>query len=160
LSHCEAGLSSCLQFQETQIHTIWYTWPQFAQKHAQFIWNRLARMDRLAWFSNYQLIPFKPTMLESLPDTYDWIYLWIPFSDYSNPSMIGRWGNFLKAHLSRGSVACVAGPSVLGENLQKEGFQIVHAAAGDSMPTFRIHRTILPNGWLNPDLWIWVIQHL
>jgi len=159
LSHCEAGLGSCLHFQESQIHTIWYTWPHFAQKHAQSIWNRLSRMDRLAWFPNFQFIPFEQPMLETLPNTYDWIYLWVPFLDYTDTTVINRWGSFLTTHLSRGGVGYVAGPPVLGENLQSQGYQIIHATAGDSMPTFRIHQTILPNGWLNPELTVWIVQN-
>ncbi len=160
LSLCEAGLGSCLQYQESQIHTIWYTWPQFAQKHAQSIWNRLSRMDRLAWFSNFQFIPFERLMLNSLPTRYDWMYLWIPFSDYPNPTMINHWGSFLTSHLSKGGFGCVAGPPTIGEILQSQGIQIIHVAAGDSMPTFRIHQTILPKGWLNPDLHIWIVHVL
>lgn len=159
LSHCEAGLGSCLRFQETQIHTIWYTWPQFAQKHAQSVWNRLSRMDRLAWFSNFQFIPFEPLMLKTLPTKYDWIYLWIPFSDYSNSNMIDCWVKFLRTYLAEGGVGCVAGPPVLKENLQKLGLQILHSATGDSLPPFRIHQSILPNGWLNPELTVWIIQN-
>ncbi|WNM57210.1 hypothetical protein [Candidatus Nitrospira allomarina] len=159
LSHCEAGLGSCLQFQETQIHTIWYTWPQFAQKHAQSIWNSLSRMDRLAWFSNFQFFPFEQLMLDTVPTRYDWIYLWIPFLDYSNSDMIDCWVKFLRTYLAEGSVGCVAGPPVLKENLQRLGLQILHSAAGNSLPPFRIHQTILPHGWLNPELTVWIIQN-
>ena len=159
LSHCEAGLGSCLQFQEAQIHTIWYTWPQFAQKHAQSIWNRLSRMDRLPWFSNFQFIPFERFMLKTLPTRYDWIYLWIPYSDYSKSNMIDSWVKFLRTYLAEGSVGCVAGPPVLEENFHRLGLEILHCAAGDSLPPFRIHQTILPNGWLNPELAVWIIQN-
>ncbi|MDR4482504.1 MAG: hypothetical protein R3B95_04535 [Nitrospirales bacterium] len=159
LSHCEAGLGSCLQYQESQTHTIWYTWSHFAQKHAQSIWNRLSRMDRLAWLTNFQFIPFERSMLNIVSHIYDLIYLWIPFSDYSHATMINSWVKFLKTHLSEGSVGCVAGPPVLGEYLKKQGFQILHSAAGDSLPPFRIHQTILPNGWLNPELTVWIFQN-
>ncbi|PJA79851.1 MAG: hypothetical protein CO149_01595 [Nitrospirae bacterium CG_4_9_14_3_um_filter_51_5] len=159
LSHCEAGLGSCLQFKDSQIHSIWYTWPNFAQKHAQSIWNRLSRMNRLSWFPNFQFIPFERPMLEGLPNTYDWIYLWIPFVDYADTPMLNHWGRFLTTHLSRGGVGCVAGPPVLRENLQRQGLQVVHVAEGDSLPTFRIHQTILPHGWLNPELTVWIVQN-
>ena len=160
LALCEAGLGSCLEYQESQIQTVWYTWPHFAQKHAQSIWNRLSRMDRLAWFSNFQFIPFERLMLNALPNRYDWIYLWIPFSDYSNSSMITSWVKFLQTHLSKGGVGCLAGPPVLGENLKRQGVQILHSTAGDSLPPFRIHQSILPNGWLNPELTVWIVQNL
>lgn len=160
ISHCDAGLGSCINFQQPRIYTIWYTWPDYAQKHAQSIWNRLSRMDRLPWLPNFHLIPFELPMLDALQERYDWIYLWIPFSDYANPTMIGRWGNFLRTHLSKGGIGCVAGPPVFKKNIESPAFKIVHAMDGDSLPTFRIHQTILPNGWLNPDLHIWVVQGL
>jgi hypothetical protein len=158
LSHCEAGMGSCLHFKQPQSHTIWYTWQEFAQKNAQSIWNRLFRMDRLSCLPNFHLIPFELQMLEVVQERYDWIYLWIPFSDYANSTMIDRWGKFLKTHLSGGSIGCVAGPPVLKRNFQGQDLQIVHAAAGDSLPTFRIHQTILPDGWLNPELTVWIVQ--
>lgn len=159
LAHCEAGMGSCLHFKQPQIHTIWYTWPQFAQKQAQAIWNKLFRMDRLAWLPNFHLIPFELPMLEVVQERYDWIYLWIPFSDYSKSDMIDCWGKILKTHLSSGGIGCVAGPSALRRNFRDQGLQIVHAAGGDSLPTFRIHQTILPNGWLNPELTVWIFQN-
>ncbi|MDT3779899.1 hypothetical protein PJI16_20270 [Nitrospira sp. MA-1] len=159
LSLCEAGLGSCLQYQEFQIHTVWYKWPHFAQKHAQSIWNRLSRMDRLAWFPNFQFLPFERHMLETLPTRYDWIFLWIPFSDYSNHTMIDSWVKFLKTSLSEGSVGCVAGPPVLEGYLRSQGLQILHSAAGSTLPPFRIHQTILPHGWLNPELTAWIIHN-
>ena len=98
-------------------------------------------------------------MLKALPTRYDWIYLWIPYSDYSNSNMIDCWVKFLRINLVEGSVGCVAGPRVLEENFHRLGLEILHSAAGDSLPPFRIHQTILPNGWLNPELAVWIIQN-
>lgn len=159
LSLCESGLGSCLQYQESQIQTVWYDWPHFAQKHAQSIWNRLSRIDRLAWFPNFQFIPFEKLLLNPLPTKYDWMYLWIPFSDYSNSGMLNTWVKFLKTQISEGSVGCLTGPPVLKEKLQRQGLQILHSATGDSLPPFRIHQTILPKGWLNPEMTVWIVQN-
>ena len=97
-------------------------------------------------------------MLEGLQETYDWIYLWIPFSDYPNSAMIDRWGKFLMTHLSMGGIGCVAGPPALGCALQSQDLQILHSVEGDALPTFRIHHTILPYGQLNPALRICIVK--
>ncbi len=157
-AQCEAGLGACLNFQFPQSTTLWYVWPEFAQKCAQTIWNRLFKMDRLAWLPNFHLLPFTPRLLEDHQGGYDWIYLWIPFGDYTDSAMIGRWGHFLSTHLAVGGIGCVAGPSSLRPNLECSGFQIIQMVHGEMLPTFRIHHTILPYGRLNPDLHVWVIR--
>jgi hypothetical protein len=36
--------------------------------------------------------------------------------------------------------------------------RVVHAEQGESLPTFRIHHSILPYGWLNSELTAWIVQ--
>lgn len=158
LAHCEAALASCIEYQHPQHYTIWYAWPEFAQKYAQGIWNQLARRGHLAWLSHFQFLPYETRELEPNQERFDWINLWIPFADYPDPRHHDRWSTWVASHLTPGSLACIAGPSVLGSMLQQKGLQVLHAESGADLPTFRIHQTILPYGWINPDLIVWIVQ--
>lgn len=158
LSHCEGALGSCLKWDRPQHYTLWYTWPEFSQKYAQQIWNTLNRANRLAWIRNIQFLQFQASLLDGQQSAFDFIYLWIPFSDYSHSIRTEQWTELLVNHLSPGGIGCIAGPTRLGEIFQRRRLAVVHAEQGESLPTFRIHQTILPYGWLNSELTVWIVQ--
>jgi hypothetical protein len=158
LSHCEAALGPCLKWDRPQHYTLWYTWPEFSQKYAQQIWNTLNRANRLAWLRNIQFLQFQDGLLDRQQLAFDFIYLWIPFSDYSQSMRTDLWTGWFVNHLSPGGIGCIAGPTRLGEKFQRRRLPVVHAEQGKSLPTFRIHQTILPYGWLNSELTVWIVQ--
>lgn len=158
LSHCEAALSSCLKWDRPQHYTIWYSWPEFSQKYAQQIWNTLNRVNRLAWIRNIQFLQCDERILDGPSSAFDFIYHWVPFTDYGHSIRTEQWTEFLATHLSPGGIACIAGPTMLGERLQRRRLQVIHAEQGESLPTFRIHQTILPYGWLHSELTVWIVQ--
>ena len=139
------------------MYTIWYVWPEFAQKQAQAIWNQLARRGQLVWLPHFQMIPFTMHNVKALREPFDWIYLWIPFLEYADSDRVDWWGQLMASHLTAGGIGCVAGPPVLGEVLARKGFHLIHEERGIDLPTFRLHQTILPYGNLNPDLVVWIV---
>lgn len=160
LSHCEAALGSCLKWDRPQHYTLWYAWPEFSQKYAQQVWNTLNRANRLSWIRNFHFLRYHQDFLSGQQSVFGFAYLWIPFSDYASHARTEKWMEFIATHLSRESIACVAGPSGLGGIFQRQRFQVLHAEQGESLPTFRIHQTILPYGWLNPELTVWIVQKI
>jgi hypothetical protein len=157
-SHCEAALGSCLKWDQPQDYTIWYFWPEFAQRHAQQIWNTLNNANRVAWVRNFRILKFTEQLCNGRQDLFDFMYVWLPFSDYAHPSRPDQWVEWLAMHLSPGGFSCVAGPTRLGDIFQHHMLRVVHAEQGESLPTFRIHHSILPYGWLNSELTAWIVQ--
>jgi hypothetical protein len=158
LVQCEAALSSCLKWDRPQHYTLWYQWPEFSQKSAQQIWNRLNRANRLDWIGYIQFLPLTERLLNEPHTPVDFLYLWIPFGDYSHSPRMEQWIQMVATHLLPGGIGCVAGPTSLGAGFQHRRLSVIHAAPGESLPTFRIHQTILPYGWLNPELTIWIVR--
>jgi hypothetical protein len=158
--HCEAALGSCLKWNQSQDYTIWYFWPEFAQKHAQQIWNTLNNANRLAWVRNIRFLKFTEQLLTGQQELFDFVYVWIPFSDYSHPIRPDQLVEWLATHLSPGGFSCVAGPTRLGEIFQHHKLHVIHTEQGASLPTVRIHHTILPYGWLNPELTVWIVHKI
>lgn len=158
LARCEANLGACLKYGRPQKYTIWYEWEEFAQKHAQQIWNKLHRQNTLAWLPYFQ---FSPIWEEAITKTYspfDWMNVWIPFSVYENQEKMRQWCWFLANHLVPGGIACVAGPTIMGQLFQEQGIAVIHAEQGEFLPTFKIHQAILQSSKLHPELMIWIIQ--
>jgi hypothetical protein len=155
---CEASLGACLKYERPQRYSIWYQWPEFAQKHAQQIWNTLNRKKTLSWLSNFTFSSVGQQPLTSTYPPFDWIHMWIPFAVYDDPHALRQWSAFLANHLVPGGIACVAGPRVLGPLLEEHGLSVVHAEQGVALPTFKIHQAILQSSRLHPELILWIIQ--
>ena len=158
LVRCEASLGACLKYGRPQWHTIWYELPEFAQKHAQQIWNILRRQNSLAWLPHFQFLPIRQQSISQSHSPFDWMNVWIPFADYEDHKELRQWSWFLANHLVPGGIGCVAGPEVMGQLFQEQGFTIVHAEQAESLPTFKIHQAILQAGRLHPGLTVWIIQ--
>jgi len=158
LARCEASLGVCLKYERPQFYTIWYEWPEFAQKHAQQIWNTLHRKKTLSWLMNFQFLPVSQEAITNTYSPFDWMNVWIPFSVYDDHTELRQWSWFLANHLVPGGIGCVAGPAGMGQLFQENGLSVVHAEQGESLPTFKIHQAILQAGRLHPELTVWIIQ--
>jgi len=158
LVRCEAGLGACLKYERPQWYSIWYQWPEFAQKHAQHIWNTLNRQQSLSWLSNFQFFSVNQQPITQRYPPVDWLNMWIPFSVYDDHQELRQWTWFLSNHLVPGGIGCVAGPRMLGQALQEQGLSVVHAQRGEDLPTFKIHQAILQASRLHPELTIWIVQ--
>ena len=155
---CEASLGACLKYERSQLYSIWYQWPEFAQKHAQLIWNTLHRQHAMSWLSNFQFYSTSQKSLTQIDAPFDWINAWIPFWTYENEQELRKWSHFFAQHLVPGGIACLAGPRNLGLLLQEEGLSVVHAEQGKFLPTFKIHQAILQNSSLHDELTVWILQ--
>ncbi|UCH91898.1 MAG: hypothetical protein JSU60_04175, partial [Nitrospirota bacterium] len=158
LARCEACLGACLKYERPQRYTIWYEWAEFAQKHAQQIWNTLSRKNSLAWLPHFQFSPVNPQAIRNTYSPFDWMNVWIPFSVYDDHKELRQWSWFLANHLVPGGIGCVAGPAAMGHFFKEYDLSVVHAEKGESLPTFKIHQTILQASRLHPELMLWIIQ--
>jgi hypothetical protein len=158
LARCEASLGACLKYERPQWHTIWYEWPELAQKHAQQIWNTLNRKNTLAWLPHFQFLPVNQQAITNTYSPFDWMNVWIPFSVYDDHKELRQWSWFLANHLVPGGIGCVAGPATMGHLFKEHDLNVVHAEKGESLPTFKIHQAILQASRLHPELTVWIIQ--
>ena len=158
LARCEANLGACLKYERPQQYTIWYEWAAFAQKYAQQIWNRLHRQHSLAWLPYFQFFPIQEEAITKTYAPFDWMNVWIPFSEYDDQKELRQWCWFLSNHLVPGGIACVAGPKIMRQLFQEQGLSVIHAEEGERLPTFTIHQAILQSSRLHPELTLWILQ--
>ena len=155
---CEASLGACLKYERPQRYTIWYEWPEFAQKQAQRIWNSLHRQNALAWLPHFQFFPVSQQAITNTYSPFDWMNVWIPFAVYEDPKELRQWSWFLANHLVPGGIGCVAGPATIGHLFQEHGLSGIHVEKGELLPTLKIHQAILQASRLHPELTIWIVQ--
>jgi hypothetical protein len=148
----EAALLSCVSLDRPRDHCIVYGSAAFAQKHAQALWNQLARARKLEWATQIRFLPWqgRPGGTEHGP--YDLIYGWVPFGQWPRVQELQALGRELAGQLRTGALAFVAGPRGMRAALQAAGLRVVQAEAVETLPTVRMHRTILPQTSLKPDL--------
>ena len=72
----------------------------------------------------------------------------------------GREGAELRRALRAGGGAFVTGPASLNECWKGSGFGVGWQDRVEHLPTFRMHRTILPNARLKDDLTLYFVRAL
>lgn len=147
----DAGLTSLMQLDRPRDYTVVFRWPPFAQKQAQTVWNYLAQTRRLEWADRIRFLEIADSALR-LAGPYDGAFLWLPFHDWEDPAkLIGGLAG-LYSLLEPSSLAFVAGPSNLPELAQTQGWTIEAIRAVTELPTFQMHRNILPQARLKAGL--------
>lgn len=153
----EASIGTCVLLDQPRTHTIVFTHGPLAQKHAQLLWNQLARSNRLDWLSS---IRFLPAATANNPETYDWLYRWIPFADYSEEQKVETHLQEIIRSLAHQGVAFVAGPESIPNLLANLPVQILFGEVGSEVQPFKMHQSILPKSRLDPRLHIWCLQRV
>jgi hypothetical protein len=151
IDNFDGALQACLVLSPNIEQIVLYTRPAFAQRQAQLFWNRAASSHRLDQLSRTRFVAVTDrTVIHHEP--YDWIYRWIPFSSFDQPSDLAETAAALQHSLTPGGYAFVVGPSSLHEPITKCRLRILHTQPVDMLPTFQMHRSILPRARLKPGL--------
>lgn len=154
----DAALLACLHLDRPRQYTVRYGRPAFAQKQAQILWNRLAQAGRTAWVNQITFVPAEaggpgsPDVPEEQAARYELVYEWVPFAWYAQPDRLDGAAGELARVLQPGGLAFVVGVPPLGPVLASHGLRMLRSEPVDSLPTFRMHRTILPKARVKPGL--------
>jgi len=153
IDNLDAGLSACIKPDRTRSYTVLYRRPALAQKHAQTLWNQAASsgplleaLRRVAFF------PAEACRKAAYAKQYDVIYHWIPFADFDHPAALSDAIRSLADALTPGGLVFVTGPSAVGGLVQTHALKLLREDPVETLPTFRMHRTILPMAHLKPGL--------
>ena len=156
IARCDAALGAGLRLDRQRNYTILYTWPEFAQKQAQQVWNQLAQSQHLDWIDHIRLLPYSQHSKTCLEHHYEVMYSWIPFAIFHDRRSIDQICSSLGNALLPGGIAFVSGPSRAAECLPRHGMDVLYSDYVQSLPTFRLHRSILPRAQLRKDLMAFV----
>lgn len=156
VSACDAGMGSCIRLDLQRRYTILYTMPQFAQKQAQNLWNTLARSYRLDWIDFICFLPYSSHFEICLGKLYDSLFMWVPFADFDNHTILNRTAHHMDKLLFPGGIAFLAGPQRLAEYANRQHFELLYGEYVRTLPTFHLHQAILPQAHVNPDLMVFV----
>ena len=145
----DAVVTTCMTFDRPRDYTVLVRHPAYAQKQAQRLWNICAELQRWDWLSHIRFVSNE----REVAYAYDVAYCWVPYDDSGDPSLglakhIERIGLMLQA----GGTAFVVGPAELGQYGESRGLHVCWKEPVEQLPTFRMHRTILPRARLKAGL--------
>ena len=148
----DGALRTCVSLTAGKDYRVLYTRPALAQKQAQLLWSAAAQADHLDHLAHVRLMPAETHRNTVYHERYDWIYCWVPFFCFDDPHELGAVGLALRRALKPGGLAFVVGPQSIGDLLTGHKLRIVRVESVDTLPTFRMHQTILPQARLKAML--------
>jgi len=155
----DAAIGTCLNLTHRCNHAILYSRANLAQKQAQNLWNKLARANHLDWLGNFQFLPIVNDPNNTGKGSVDLSYTWIPFSAYAQKEILIQFLEKIKSSVRPGGMICIAGPMSLGSLLPSYSLEIRECHSASELPTFHMHRAILPKAQIHPELTVWILKN-
>jgi hypothetical protein len=144
----DAVIASCMTFDRPRDYTVLVRYPAFAQKQAQQLWNICAELQRWDWLSHIRFISDEGLYDGEALHSYDVVYHWAPYDRRNLAAGLAERMQGVSRVLRAGGHAFVIGPAQLGQYGASHGLDILWEELVEQLPTFRMHRTILPKARL------------
>ena len=149
----DAVIATCIPFDRPRNYTVGVRAPAFAQKQAQQLWNTCAQLQRWEWLRRIQFVSVTGRrQRQSSVAPFDVAYYWIPSGLSDNRIELATAAEELRGVLCPGGHAFVTGPGSLMEHWRRARFEVRWKESVDQLPTFRMHKTILPQSRLEAGL--------
>lgn len=152
----DSAIVTCIGRDRPRDYTIFYDHPAFAQRQAQMLWNMLARAQRLEWLNHISMRPQAEDGDEE-GRVYQLAYEWTPFGIYDAPPAIVQRMQRLAGRVTAGAVAFIVGPAAVGDGCRMAGLQLQAMMPVASLPTFRMHQSVLARAQLKPGVMLYQV---
>jgi hypothetical protein len=156
----DAVIATCIPFDRPRDYVVSSRYAAYAQRQAQQLWTQCADVQRWDWLKRVRILP-AGTWEEACAShpAFDLVYQWLPYDSFKSPSVLAGALTRLKQVLRPGGNAFVVGSADCGQRLTQGGFQIRWEEAVESLPTFRLHKTILPKARVKAALTLFHVTH-
>jgi hypothetical protein len=148
----DAVVATCIMFDRPRDYTVLVRYPAFAQKQAQQLWSVCAELQRWDWLSRIRFVPAEGPHDRKAPHSYDLVYHWVPYDSGDLPASLAERMKETSQTLQGGGNAFVIGPAQLGRQASFHGLHVYWEEPVEQLPTFRMHRTILPKARVRDGL--------
>lgn len=148
----DAVIATCMMFDRPRDYTVRIYDAALAQKQAQQIWGVCAELQRWDWLSHIRFVSTEGPQAQEAPHSYDLLYYWVPYAGGDQPARLAECMKGISLALRGGGHAFVIGPAQLGRQGSTVGLQVCWEELVEQLPTFRMHRTILPRATVKAGL--------
>ncbi|HEY6085871.1 MAG TPA: hypothetical protein VIU63_10780 [Nitrospira sp.] len=156
----DAVIAACVAFDRPRDYKIHVRVPAFAQKQAQQLWSICAGMQRWDWLTRIRMLPIASLPDPDPVDLHELAYYWIPYAMGVDRTLIGNALDNLGARLRPQGHAFVVGPADLETLWPSVGFRPGWQERVEELPTFRMHRSILPKARLRAGLTLYYVSKI
>jgi hypothetical protein len=161
IANGDAVIATCILFDRPRDYAVQVRCVAYAQRQAQQLWTQCAEVHRWDWLQRIRMEAADTceASLESR-ELYDLIYQWLPYDSFDSSITMRTAVTRLSHMLRRGGGAFVVGPVHLGELLTHEPSRLlVHwEESVASLPTFLMHKTILPKARVKTGLTLFHVR--
>jgi hypothetical protein len=154
----DAVVATCIMFDRLRDYTVLVRYPAFAQKQAQQLWTICAELQRWDWLSHIRFVSDEGRHDREAPASYDLVYHWVPYDSGHLPTNLAERMKGISRILREGGHAFVIGPAQLGQQSSSSGLRVCWEEPVEQLPTFRMHRTILPKAKLKAGLTLFYMK--
>jgi hypothetical protein len=144
----DSVVATCIPFDRPRDVTVCYRYPAFAQRQAQQLWTQCAAIGQWEWLRRIDFVPDRPKRQAPC----DLAYQWVAYDTFEQAQRLAVHVDGLRQALRGGGNAFVIGPAGLREEFLRQRFLVRWEEAVENLPTFRMHRTILPRARLKAGL--------
>lgn len=154
----DAVIATCVPFDRPRNYTAWVSVPALAQKQAQRLWTICAGLKRWDWLAGIKLwVGGENSADRPSSGPHDLAYFWIPYAIGRDPGVLAAFIGELGGALRTGGCAFVTGPDGLDASWRSWGFRLAWQEPVETLPTFRMHRNVLPRAKLKPGLTLYQV---
>jgi len=154
----DAVIATCMTFDRLRDYTVLVRYPAFAQKQAQRLWSICAELRRWDWLSHIRFVPDEAPQDRETAHSYDVVYHWAPYDSGDLPASLAERMKRISRSLHGGGTAFVIGSAQLGQYGATHGLRVCWEEPVEQLPTFRMHRTILPKARLRAGLTLFYLK--
>ncbi len=154
----DAVIATCVLFDRPRHYTAQIRHPAYAQRQAQQLWTQCAEVQRWDWLHRIRFhIDDRAQQAPSQP-RYDLVYRWLPYESFASEPEVIAAADSLKKVLKPGGHAFLVGPGIARDLLAHRRLQMCWEEPVAGLPTFRMHRTILPRARLKDGLTLFHVR--
>ena len=154
----DAVIATCIPFDRPREVMAYIRAPAFAIKQAQQVWAICSELQRWDWL---KLTRFKKAKAgEPAGWLSDLAYVWLPYEDFERPAALAAHSQMLAARMKSGGHAFVVGPVRFRSDLVNAGFHVCWEEVVESLPTFQMHKTILPKARVKVGLTLFHVRRV
>ncbi len=155
----DAVIATCILFDRPRDYMVHVRHVAYAQRQAQQIWTQCAAVKRWDWLHRIRMVAAADEPRAS-EEGYDLGYCWLPYDLFGSPASLISTMARLRDRIRPGGHVFVVGPAELGESLVAERWELCWDQSVASLPTFLMHKTILPKARVKPGLTVFYARRV
>lgn len=148
----DAVIATCIPFDRPRDYTVYVHHAAFAQRQAQQLWTISAELQRWDWLRRIRFLTAASVQEDTIQQRYDLVYNWVPLLSHDQPARLSEHVRMVHHLLQPNGHAFLVGSRELGEHLIQGGLSLRWQEGVENLPTFRMHRSILPKARLRNRL--------